>query len=321
MCLQDVQQMLHAEGGLRMNSYPRTPEACINSWVKYLEDRGYLESTILNYRSTATVLVNCMKEIDVDPLPYMWTKEDVQTMIEHWEDKNLRVKTQTGYHFVMCRFAADFDNFAPSSVAVKWPDEETIIRWLTLNQAKIVLNTPMTEMQRLGIELMLRMGRRRIEGVRAQLSDMIYDAPDPYMIVDGKGHKKHKMPFAPTTDKILSKWLDVRSDMIREYVPKHKQDEITDLFVYRKGEKVNGFSTKRCTGWDSAITNDVSCRSGVYFSNHDLRRTFGRELYFTAKIDIKLIKSYYNHSTIEQTEKYIGADISRMSDGMKNMPF
>ena len=303
-----------------MSKFPRTPEKCLESWTKSLIEQKYLESTILMYKSTANVIINNMNELDIDPLPYKWTEEDLTTIMELWEDKNLRVKTQKGYHFVLCRFAQDYGNYEPLSVRIKWPDEIPMIKWLTLPQVKTVLATPMSELQALGIELMLRMGRRRIEGLRAKVSDMVYDAPDPYMIVDGKGHKIHKMPFAPTTDKILGKWLDKRSDIIREYAPR-RADEIEELFIYGRGNTVSSFSTLRCSGWDAAITNDVSIRSRINFSNHVLRRTFGRELYFTAGVDIKLIQLYYNHSSRDQTEKYIGADQQRMSDGMKKIPY
>lgn len=307
-----------------MSKNPQSPETCLEKWLSHIRSDtfSYEVTTLRNYESAAKIVLRDMQDLELDPLPYRWGKDHVNAIIECWNERDLRIITQKGYHFVLCKMASDFGNFVPESIQIKWPDEEVLIKWLNIDQIRTVMSTYMSEIQALGIELMARMGRRRIECMRAKVSDMHYDAPEPYMVVDGKGHRIHNMPFAQTTDKILGKWLDKRSDLIREFAKPRHLDELGDsLFIWGRGNQLSAFSQKKCTGWDGAITNDVSIRSGIPFSNHVLRRTFGRELYFTAGVDIRLIQSYYNHATREQTERYIGADERRKSDAIKRIPF
>jgi integrase len=51
---------------------------------------------------------------------------------------------------------------------------------------------------------------------------------------------------------------------------------------------------------------------GLRVAPHDLRRTFGRVLYYEKGVDINEIRSLYGHATTEQTLHYIGAVPDRM---------
>jgi integrase/recombinase XerD len=152
---------------------------------------------------------------------------------------------------------------------------------------------------------------------------MHMDARDPWMDVDGKGHKYHRMPFSPGFDKTLSLYLDWRHNALMEVLNDNvrKVEAVQDLFIWTKGRRYGAYDPIKGTGWDAAITNPVSLDCGIKFSNHDLRRTFGRELHFTSGVDILIIQSYYNHSSMDMTLWYIGADQKRMSTEINKLPF
>jgi len=303
-----------------------TQESCLAAWNTHLRSNPFYQyeaATLRSYNTSAKIVLRNMLEIEREPLPYRWTLDDLEAILDFWEEKDLRVSTRIGYHNALTSMASALGNPVPGSVRIKWPDEVIQIKWLTLPQIKTVFATPMSPMQAMGIELMARMGRRRIECMRAKVSDMVIDGPeDPYMIVDGKGRKKHKMPFAPTSMKILNTWLDDRQRIIEEqYDRKKLVEKVDDLFIYGRAGKVYPYSTVKSTGFNGAIVDDVSIRSGISFSAHCLRRTFGRELHFTGGVDILLIQFYYNHKTREMTERYIGADEKRKTDGIQKIPF
>jgi len=63
------------------------------------------------------------------------------------------------------------------------------------------------------------------------------------------------------------------------------------------------------------IYNDVEAlgvRLGIRAAPHDLRRSFGRILYYEKGVDINEIRSLYGHATTEMTLYYIGAVSDKM---------
>jgi integrase/recombinase XerD len=255
--------------------------------------------------------------------PWKWDIPDIKWFLEFWDEKKLKIPTQVGYFCTLCLLAEHYQNYIPSNYKIRWPPTMPERRWLELEDAIKVAKCPKDPRQDLGIELMLRMGRRRIECIRALISDMHYSAPEPYMYVDGKGHKRHNMPFAEGTDKKLFRYLDWRHKELKEVLNDHtkKVEAVDNLFIWTHGRKWGSYDPNKGTAWDKWITNAISAQTGIYFSNHDLRRTFGRELYFTSKVDIAIIQSYYNHESMDMTMWYIGADQKRMSDAIKKLPF
>ena len=307
-----------------MSKNPQSPETCLNQWIQDLTDYGLLSKTLTDYRTTANVLFRTMLDNEREVLPYKWTKTDTKFLKDFWDEKGLKTKTQISYHTIFTNLAEHFGNFAPSSYRIHWPSlTGDGRRWLELLQARTVINHPMSPMQRIGIELMLRMGRRRVENLRALLSQMFPEAKDPYMIVDGKGHKRHIMPFAPTTYKIYYEWMDYRDQLIDNVCnhPRKAREEHDQLFLYARGGKIGYYDIEKGSGYDKAVTNAVSASCGIKFSNHDLRRTFGRELYFTSRIDPVIIQGYYNHNSLDQTLWYIGADQRRMSEAIQQIAY
>ncbi|MCL2607633.1 MAG: site-specific integrase [Methanomassiliicoccaceae archaeon] len=309
-----------------MAKHPQTPEACVTAWINYCRNEYQLLSkTLKGYEDRAKITIKTMLDNERNPLPYNWTSEDIRFFVEHYLNKGLRVKTVIGYHHVMQALADHFGNSAPARTKIKWPDDPTTNRrWLSLEQAKKIMSWPMTTKQNTAISLMLTMGRRRCEVIRANLSDFFTGENDKFMNVDGKGHKKFRMPFAPNFEKSFFAYLDERRDTLMEAFNDNirKVEAFEPLIIARHRKNTYGrYNEIRATGFDKAITHAVSRDCRIHFSNHDLRRTFGRELYYTAGVDIVTIKNYYNHSNIEETLYYIGADQKRMSEEIKKIPF
>ncbi|HPD08928.1 MAG TPA: site-specific integrase, partial [Methanomassiliicoccales archaeon] len=62
--------------------------------------------------------------------------------------------------------------------------------------------------------------------------------------------------------------------------------------------------------------DNLSKRIGVKFSNHDLRRTFGRRM-FRSGVPIEEISSILGHEEIKTTLKYLGLEHDDLTHAMK----
>lgn len=66
------------------------------------------------------------------------------------------------------------------------------------------------------------------------------------------------------------------------------------------------------------MIHKVRDRLEMDFSNHTLRRTFGRNLYY-AGTPIETISKLYDHEDIQTALRYIGVNLDDMSDALDKM--
>lgn len=75
-----------------------------------------------------------------------------------------------------------------------------------------------------------------------------------------------------------------------------------------------GMSTSKGSGIDEML-KPLGEQIGVKFSNHTLRRTFGRTMYRSG-VEVATISKMMGHESIDQTLKYIGVDLDDMNSAM-----
>ncbi|MDR1405011.1 MAG: site-specific integrase [Candidatus Methanoplasma sp.] len=306
-----------------MSGYPTTAEGCIDSWVRWHTKYGTLPKTRKGYYSTASMIVRTFRSLGRSDLPYNWSEEDFTAIRQYWADSGLEVKTRKDYDFVLRSFAKFFGNATGDKTKTRFPpDSRPNVRWLTLEEVHIIINTPMSELEEMCIHLMLSMGLRRVEVIRAKLAD-IHTEGYPYIAVDGKGHKMRKVPFNWSTAFILSRWMERRNALVDRARRKAKRNnrkffDSGHLIVYERVGKLLPYSELHPNGFDAAVVTAVGVRCGIHFDNHTLRRTFGRELYYkdTEPIDLLTLSMLYGHDSIDQTVSYIGPDPRRMASGI-----
>jgi|GEM_PF-2656996 len=307
-----------------MSKNPQTAESCINGWIQWHTKYGTLPKTIRGYKSIAGLIVKTFREMGLTDLPYRWKDADVLAIRKYWADEGLSVKTKKGYYFVLTAFAKHYGNDVGERNKMRWEyDPRPNVKWLTLDQVRVVMATPMTEMEAMCIHFMLCMGLRRVEVIRAKLKDIHPDGEYPYVFVDGKGHKRRKVPFNWSTADVLGKWMKRRAELVKlgqkKATHKHKHFVDSDnLIVYERNGEIHPYSELHPNGFDAAVVTSVSIRCHIPFSNHTLRRTFGRELYYkdVDPIDIVTLSNLYGHESINQTKAYIGPDPRRMAQGI-----
>jgi len=299
-------------------------EGFLIEWASRETEEGYSPKTVFAHGTRVRTMVNVLLDHERSANPLDWTVEDARVLHRHWTDKGLMSETKKGYMYTFRAFADECGNPEPSKFKFRWGQNlKTDPQWLTLQEAIRILHSPMTPLQDMGIRGMLRMGRRRGEMIRALTDHMHPDASNPYMDVIGKGGRTHRMPFADGFDRSLGKYLDYRIGYLTENLNDHvaQAEAIRDLMICNSKGRIGGFDIVDAAAYDYRIVAKLSMDLGMHITNHACRRTFGRELYYTGGLDIVTIQQYYNHVHTDQTVRYIGADMRRMADGIKRLPF
>jgi integrase/recombinase XerD len=136
------------------------------------------------------------------------------------------------------------------------------------DEVSTIMRMVETPLERLIIHCELALGMRRFEVQRLRL-DSFHFGRENNVVVRGKGRnggKYRRIPTRRDTKEILDGYLRYRKGIV-----KGRPDNGVLLVHFWNGS----FIEYGKTGIDK-ILDKLSLRAGVKFSNHDLRRAFGR---------------------------------------------
>ena len=273
----------------------------------------YADTTIFYYRYHCKHILDQMESLGIEPDPEHLTDEELLRIVKSL--RHLAPSTQKDYLTplkMMCEFKG---NYVFNMVKIIYPaDTRPNVDWLTYDECKEVLSTYMTPLQEMIVTLELLHGLRRIEVVRLKLSDL----HDDYMTIHGKGRatgKLRNVPYHPDFHRSLSRWMKVRNDM--KWKTHDPTKQVDNLLVFLKGKKLCVYDQIKGAGITKQI-KELSNRCGIHFSNHTLRRTFGREL-FRSGVPVEVIATIYGHTSTSVTMKYLGLNMDDMTDAMTKM--
>lgn len=159
----------------------------------------------------------------------------------------------------------------------RWFDGETLDR---------MYSAATTDRQRLVLACLGWAGLRRNELWTLRVGDLNLSVDRASMIVTRKGGRRQELPMARAVVNAMRPFALGKAPECRLYP----------------------------CGYQS-IYSDVEALGavvGIRASPHDLRRTFGRVLYYEKAVDVNEIRSLYGHATTEMTLYYIGAVSDRM---------
>ncbi len=156
----------------------------------------------------------------------------------------------------------------------RWYDGATVDRLFGLSAGSDEL--------RLSLALTAWAGLRRREACELRVRDVNLDMSAPTILVARKGGRRQLLPIARSV-----------ANCLRPFVAGRDGDER----VYPKSYSAFGSDLVR-----------LGRRAGLPgLSAHDLRRTFGRMLYYERHADLNTIRVLYGHASQEMTAYYIGA--------------
>ncbi len=298
----------------RRGPKPQTPEACIDIMLRGISG-SVSARTIKAYREDSHRLVKILRESDHHFMPWSITQEDVAWLLKKYEEDNLAVETRRRYISVLRIYTDFFGNDTVRKMKLKWPhDNRPNVDWLSEEQAKKLLQLEMTPAQELVVHCELCLGMRRIEVIRLTPESF----KGEYVNILGKGTQGGKpriMHCHRDTWRVLERYIQYRNDLIA-YIRSAtgKAVEIPErLMIYARGTKLYSYAEKG-TGID-ALLKPLGEQIGYNFSNHTLRRTFGRIMYRSG-VRLPTIAAMFGHESIEMTIKYLGINLDDMSGAM-----
>lgn len=302
----------------------KTPWTLINDYISvtYVNSK---ETTYGQYRSVLFKLSKDVEKAGYDFIPSEFTRETIDFIIHDlW--KNQAVSTKKWKIHLLERFLRYYDNPVIKSMGIQWAqDMRPNVDWLTESEFKRLRDCGKTPLEEIVINLELSMGLRSVEVCRLRMRDVHFDSADPYVEVRGKGIGEGKwrtVPFGYCTEDAVKHWLKERNTIISLMRASHPYWLPPDNFLiwtrYDGPKRVCNGYTERGHSLDRAVIEKIRTRLNLDFSNHTLRRTFGRMSYRSG-VPIATISKCLGHEDIATTLKYIGVDLDDMNDGMRTL--
>lgn len=271
--------------------------------------------TLRFYRDELSTIIRTLERGGRHTFPWDITEEDVKWLLDDYIKRNLTVSTRRGYISALRTWTEYYDNDVVRRMKIRWPaDMRPNVDWITQAQAKELLAIPKTPAQDLVVHCELCLGMRRVEILRLR-PDSFRGSHVEILGKGSQGGKPRSMPYHRDTDRVVDRYLRYRKALI-ETVRMQRPSAVVpeSLMIWARGSKLHEYGVKG-SGIDEML-KPLGEEIGVRFSNHTLRRTFGRTMYRSG-VEVATISKMMGHESIDQTLKYIGVDLDDMNSAMQ----
>lgn len=283
-------------------------------------------STRDKYAAVLYGINSVLKENGQETNPRKIDENTINFLLRFWDD--LAISTKKWYLHIMNRYLSYYKNTVIEDMDIELGyDTRPNVDWLSDEECDLLLSCEdFTPTEMVTIHLELCMGLRVSEVCNLMLEDVHIDR-DPskcYIAVLGKGRgigKWRALPFHPDSEEVFKAWLEERAKFvarIRTYNPFWVDPGTFLIWCHYKDKPTGGKYTERGHSLDRAVIHKVRERFGLEFTNHTLRRTFGRNLYHSG-VPIETISAMYGHDNIKTTLDYIGINLEDMGKAMRKM--
>ncbi len=285
----------------------------LNAFLDSLKKKGRAQVTIDGYRWMINKVNRRLMDLGIDPNPRKWTEETV-LIIRDRVLGHLRMPVARREMSVLSTYSQFHRNTVIKDMALEWPrDDRVNVRWLTPQQS-LAVQEAAQGIERMVVHLELNLGLRRIEVIRLKVKDLKLG----YVDVLGKGKhggKPRKVAFHPSTLSELNNYHMIREAEIAKARAKNPAVTVPDnLLIYERKGQLHAY--KR-TAVDKMLAR-VSAKTGIEFTNHDLRRTFGRTAWL-AGVPLETINDMLGHEDTKTTVLYLGLNMDDQADAMKKI--
>ncbi len=294
------------------------PEVCIEQYIS----KNRKSSKVKTYDQYRTVLLKITKDLrdaGFDASPYRINEKAVRYLLDEvWKDAE--VSTRKWLTHILSRYMRFFNNNTVVDMSIVWPqDMRPNADWLTDPEQCKLLNAQKSPLEDMVIHLELNMGLRIAEVCNIKVTD--FDRRFRHANVLGKGHGEGKwrtVPFSEDTEEVLDRWLIERANIVervRGYRPSWQDPGNLLLWCHYKDKPLANAYSDRGHSLDRSVIHCMRRNLGMEFTNHTLRRTFGRTMYH-AGAPLPSIQSILGHDNIETTLKYLGINLDDMESAM-----
>ncbi len=303
---------------------PESLDEAISMFETKLRADRLAPRTVHFYTETVHAVCMILQESGRPVLPQSVRPSDVGYLLDYFNEKKFAIQTRKGYLSALRKYCRMFKN----PMLPKWPkfslphDNRPKVDWLTSDQASALLSCELTPLQSIVVHCELCLGMRHVEVIRLRAADIDYS--EQTVLVWGKGHEGGKpriIPFTSGTEEVFRRWQQHRLSLwesCKLRKPKTAVDP-PNLIVWCKAGVLHPYSEEGY-GLDKVVTLPLSKKLGFHFSNHTLRRTFGRAL-FRSGVPVATIAKILGHESTDVTLRYIGVEVDDMRDAMRRLPY
>lgn len=292
----------------------------MEEYRKKLKIEGLTDCSIKYYVDVAKLLQRLLADGGRCSDPRKIGPEDVAYLLDLFKKNDFSVKTRKGYYASLKKWCRTSGNRGvPDWPRVRFPpDRRPRVDWLSPDQVRILMSAELDPLERLIVHLELCLGLRRIETIRLRVHDVDFD--EATIRIRGKGaqgDKPRTVPFTVGTRQIIGDWLAERGQWITACLKRHpKSLEIPDeMILWMRAGRLYPYR-ETGSGYDDKIER-ISKKVGFKFSNHTLRRTFGRALYRSG-VPVPTISKILGHESMEETIRYLGVNLDDMREVLTN---
>ena len=276
------------------------------------------------YRGELLKFDRIIKERGHNPLPWTINEAVVKDLLEVvWKDK--AVATKKWYAHILNRYLKFYGNRAVENLDLQWPqDMRPNVHWLTDQQYATLLTIQKTPLEELIVALELGMGLRSVEVCRLRLCDIHKNSPSPSIQVRGKGRGEGKwrtVPFGNGFNHALEMWMEERSKIVARmhlYDPGWIEPEELVIWSHYVSKPAAGPYSERGNSLNRGPIAILNEKVGFKFTQHTLRRTFGRRL-FHAGVPLESISKILGHEDAQTTYKYLGLNMDDMTSAFDKL--
>ncbi len=292
-----------------------------DSVIEYLQDLKECQRSQKTYKGYYHTLNRCLTILEKGGFttdPKMIGRDGIGYLMESFND--LAVSTRHWYMGILGQWLKWHGNTVLEDMRIMWPQDFRInADWLTPEQATCLMRNAITPRERMCIALELYMGLRRVEILRLRIQDI--DIKHSKMEVRGKGSNGGKWRTVYMPDDVaesIKTWLPIRQELIDKALAMCPTSQVPDNLLIWAHFRQIGIYAEHGTGYDKAIIKPVKQRSNIDFSNHTLRRTFGRSCWL-AGVKIETISNILGHEDVRTTIKYLGIQMDDQKTAMEEV--
>ncbi|MEM3059256.1 MAG: site-specific integrase, partial [Methanomassiliicoccales archaeon] len=285
----------------------------IEKYLSELTEGGRSSVTIRDYRYTLNKLFQALNDSGREINPRKVTREDILFLKDEFLTGGERYKKNA------ISILLSFLKWSGNTESTKWrfgygDISPKNIRWLTDEQAALV-RLEARGIERIIVHLELDLGLRRCGVLNLKLKDFYRGRQNTIHVLEKgrNGGKPRIIPWDPQTEMYLAEYLELREREIEEAKKKNPDVKIPEnLLIYERGGKLHPYRKSAI----NKILEALGKRLGFPLSNHDLRRTCGRQMYFSG-VPIEKIAMMLGHSDTKTTLHYLGINTDDLAEAQK----
>ena len=276
----------------------------LSLYLEYLEvEKGLSQNTIEAYKNDLSSFFEfCVKRgcVDVSDVK----RSDINAFILELRQGNYtpssvvrKIASIRGFYKWFCSTEENAKNPALTLERPKLPKK--LPKVMTVDELSKILNSDLTKLEKVVIELLYGCGLRVSELVNLKLNSI--DIKSKYVQCFGKGSKERLVPFGQKAKKAIEDYLKYREMillqsskstkyfLLRESGEKITRQDVYD-FIHKQGEKIH-----------------------KHISPHTLRHSFATHLLENGA-DLRVVQELLGHSDVSTTQLYTHITKKRLKE-------